>query len=136
MCVFGMRMIIFKKTEHFRSLSLYLSLNCLKEFTQRAWSRKSTTNRDIYKNMGYVWWGDLCSSWTPKSFVCPIVSAGLRKHTFIKHLFFHLYVSCLPPRSAVQIPTPFLLLSGGYIISLNCLTCPWASYSYGVLAHM
>lgn len=41
------RLIIFNKQR--LSLSFYITLKWLKEFIQKAWSRKSTITRDIYK---------------------------------------------------------------------------------------
>ena len=78
--------------------TLYLSLNCLKEFRQRAWSKKRVITRDTTKSIGWCGkLGELAGSVCPHSSLCPVVSAWHDKHLFTKLYSSHLPVNDFLP---------------------------------------
>ena len=96
-------------------------LNILKEFSQRAWSRKRAVIRDncrVWVRCGGL--DQLGRSFCSNSSLSHTVSGWHSKHLFTKYLFFPFScaLSSFPLKS--KTPTPFLLNSGWHT-SLNCL---------------
>lgn len=113
------------------NFSFYLSLNCLKEFRQRACFRKRAVTRDNSKEceLGVADRGHWARPACSKPSVCPWVSAWHGNHWFASMCPSHLPVNCPPPWCS-PIPYP-LLLSSGWHMSLNCLTACGSQFLWG-----
>ena len=133
MCLFAMRIFLgWFFLRNVRLTSFYLSLKCLKECRQRAWSRKRALTRGDYRAHAVGWrsWGAGPGDQSP---LCVPLSRLLWQ-TFV-YQTFAFPVSCELSSSPLKSRPPYvLLLSSELCISLNCLSVGliflWVPHTY------